>query len=87
MVPVVTRVSPPSGTGGGGTVVVISGAHFNGSLGVRFGPFTVSSFTVDNDTQITTTSPEVDASMLVDVQVTTNAGTSELTPDDEFTFE
>jgi len=37
--------------------------------------------------QITPTSPAPNASETVDIQVTTNAGTSEITPDDQFTYE
>jgi hypothetical protein len=85
--PVVTQVTGVATTADGGTSVIITGTGFNGTLGVNFGSLAATEFTVDSDTQITATSPVVNASEVVDVQVTTNAGTSEITPADQFTYE
>ena len=87
MAPVVTGVTAVASTADGGTSVIISGSGFNGSLSVSFGSRDATDFTVNSDSQITATSPAANASETVDVQVTTNAGTSEVTPADQFTYE
>jgi hypothetical protein len=82
--PVVTGVSPASGSVAGGDTVIITGTGFTGATGASFGPDVTVSVTVDSDTQITATSPL--GAGTVDVIVTTPAGTSAATPADEFTY-
>ena len=77
-VPTVTNVSPGTGLTSGGTVVTITGSGFTGATGVFFGGAPATSFTVDNDTTITATTPARNAGPL-DVAVTTTDGTGVLT--------
>jgi hypothetical protein len=86
LAPAVTGLAPASGPSQGGTSVVITGTGFNGALGVRFGSTAASSFNVDSDTQITAVSPAANVSGDVDVKVTTNAGASNTTAGDHFTY-
>jgi hypothetical protein len=82
----VIGVSPGSGPAAGGTSVTITGSGFsNGTTAVKFGTTAASSFSVVNDTTITAVSPAHVVSS-VDVTVTTAAGTSTISPLDQFTF-
>src|SRR6185369_2443784 len=65
--PSVSSVSPTSGPASGGTTVTVRGANFTGATSVRFGANAAASFTVNNGTQITATSPA--GSGVVDVIV------------------
>ncbi|MBF0673279.1 MAG: IPT/TIG domain-containing protein [Salinibacterium sp.] len=56
-VPVITGLAPASGPDSGGTVVVITGTGFTGATGVTFDGNVGTPFNVDNDTQITVTTP------------------------------
>ena len=71
--PVVTGLSPTTGTTGGGTPVTITGTGFTGATVVDFGTTAATGLTVVNDTKITATSPP--GTGVVDVTVTTPAGT------------
>ncbi|KJY42180.1 hypothetical protein VR41_08935 [Streptomyces sp. NRRL B-1568] len=73
-VPMVSSVSPISGTTAGGTNVTVTGTGFTGATTVRFGDTPATSFTVNSDTQITATTPL--GSGTVQVTVTTPSGTS-----------
>ncbi|MET7424311.1 IPT/TIG domain-containing protein [Dactylosporangium sp. NPDC005555] len=66
--PVVSSVSPATGSKGGGTSVVLTGTGFNLVDGVSFGSQAAASFTVDSGTQITATTA-VDVASEVDVTV------------------
>jgi hypothetical protein len=85
-VPVVTGVSPSTGSSLGGTTVTISGMRFKGTFRVIFGGVAVP-YTLDSDSQITVVTPPWSSLMtpavspsgsatLVDVQVTTDVDTS-----------
>jgi IPT/TIG domain len=54
----VISVSPEFGPVGGGTPVTIQGRRLSGAVSVRFGSL-VAAFIVDNDTQISATSPRL----------------------------
>ena len=83
--PIVTVVSPATGTAGGGTGVTITGANFSGVTAVQFGGINATSFTVNSVTQITATSPA--GLGIEDVTVTTaNGGTSSTSNVDHFTY-
>ena len=82
--PAITSLAPTSGPEAGGTSVVITGANLDGATAVSFGAAAAASFTVDNATQITATSPA--GSGTVDVTVTTPGGTSATGPDVEYTY-
>jgi hypothetical protein len=82
--PVVTAVSPNSGSTAGGTLVTITGTSFTGATAVNFGTTPATNVTVVNDTTITANSPA--GTGTVDVTVTTPVGTSAASPADQFTF-
>jgi tyrosinase len=82
--PVVTAISPTSGTTAGGDTVTLTGTGFTGATAVAFGPSPAATFTVDSDTQITATSPA--GTGTVDITVTTPAGVSPTSPADQFMF-
>ena len=85
--PVVTGFSLTFATGpaGGGTTIVINGYNFLGAIAVKFGTVPAASFSVNGDDSITVVSPPGSVGV-VDVTVTTSAGTSAVTPADEFTY-
>jgi hypothetical protein len=82
--PVVTAVSPTSGPSSGGTSVTITGRFFDQSSVVRFGNSVASSVHFDSATQVTAVSPP--GMGVVDVTVTTLAGTSATSAADGFTY-
>jgi hypothetical protein len=65
--------------------VTITGTDLTDATGVSFGATAAASFTVDNATQITATSP-AHAAGPVDITVTTAGGTSATSLSDAFTF-
>jgi hypothetical protein len=85
--PVVTSVSPTSGTHLGGTTVTIKGGGFSGTTQVSFGTTVVSSGITVNSTgtQITVTDPAHVAGQ-VDVTVTAGGSTSLANSTDKFTY-
>lgn len=82
--PVVTSLSPTSGSLGGGTSVTITGNNFSGATAVTFGATAATGFTVNSATSITATSPA--GTGTVDVRVTTAGGTSATSAADQFTY-
>jgi hypothetical protein len=82
--PVVTALSPTSGTQAGGTPVTITGSGFTGATAVDFGTTAATHVNVVSDTSITANSPA--GTGTVDVTVTTPAGTSATSPADRFTY-
>jgi outer membrane protein assembly factor BamB len=82
--PIVTGVSPSSGTPAGGTSVTISGLNFTGVSAVVFGGTAAASFTFVSDTTVTAMSPA--GSGTVDVRVTTGNGTSAISSSDQFSY-
>lgn len=83
--PEITTVSPPFGSIVGGTPVTITGTNFNQASEVKFGS-TPAGFTVDSDTEITATAPRSAKPGLVDISVTTFAGTNPNTRFDDYTY-
>jgi hypothetical protein len=81
--PVVTGVSPATGTATGGVSVVITGSGFAGALAVSFGPLSAA-MTIISDTQLTAVSPPGVGT--VDITVTTPGGTSAPGTADQFTY-
>ncbi len=84
-IPVVTAVSPTSGTHLGGTTVTLTGQFFTGATSVSFGGANVG-FTVVSDTSITVTSPAGTTGKTVDITVTTPGGTTSPTSADHYTY-
>jgi len=85
--PAVTGVSPIVGTTAGGTSVVVTGSGFTGANNVMFGivPNATGTMVVNNDGQITVTSPAQGAAT-IDITVTTPYGTSPTLAADHFTY-
>jgi hypothetical protein len=82
--PTVTGLSPTSGPAAGGTPVTIIGTGFTGATSVNFGTAQVTNITVVSANSVTAVSPP--GSGVVDVTVTTPAGTSPPSPADQFTY-
>ncbi len=80
----VTGISPTTGPTTGGTPVTITGTSFLFATAVDFGTNAATDFVVVNDTTITVDSPA--GTGVVDVTVTSPAGTTPATPADEFTY-
>ena len=82
----ITRVSPNKGPLAGGTSVTINGTGFaTGVTGVMFGATPAAGFSLVNDTTVSAVSP-AHAAGAVDVTVTTAAGTTNISPADQYTF-
>jgi YVTN family beta-propeller protein len=73
--PIVTDISPPTGSTVGGDVIDIQGTGFTLATAVHFGLRAASSFTVVNDNLITAIAP-VGTPETVNIFVTSSAGTS-----------
>lgn len=83
--PVVTSVTPTTGSILGGTSVAISGRAFTGVTQVNFGGTAAATFHFNSDTSISATSPAEGAGT-VDITVVTPDGTSAVSTADQFTF-
>ena len=85
VLPIVTSVSPDTGSTAGGTTVTINGDNLTGATAVDFGTTPATSFTVNSNGTITATSP-AEAAGTVNVFVTEPGGTSSVVPADQFTY-
>jgi hypothetical protein len=74
--PTVTSVTPGTGPITGGNTVTIAGTGFTGATNVTFGGVAATSFTVVNDTTITSVVPSGSATGAVSVIVTTTIGSN-----------
>lgn len=87
--PIITSVTPSSGSINGEGTVIINGANFDSVLSIHFGSQPVTSFTVDSPTQITVNLPPSATSKLdepVVITVTTAYGTSLPSTASHFTY-
>ena len=84
-VPVVTAVSPITGSHLGGTIVTVTGSFFSGATSVTFGG-TAGTFTVTSDTVISARAPAGTIGQVVDIRVTTPGGTTAPLSVDRFTY-
>lgn len=82
--PVVTGLSPTSGSTAGGGSITVTGTGLSGATEVSFGA-TAGAITADTSTSITVTVPAHSAGT-VDVTVTTAQGTSATSPADLYTY-
>lgn len=80
----VTGISPTSGPAAGGTTVTITGSGFTGVTSVGSGSAGINVQSGATDTQIVVVSPG--GTGTVDLTVTTPAGTSATTSNDQFTY-
>jgi hypothetical protein len=79
-------LSPSSGPTTGGTTVTIAGTDFTGVTAVRFGGVPASSFSVESENRLTAVSPASPSPGVVDVSVTTIAGSSPTNGADRFEY-
>jgi hypothetical protein len=84
-VPAVTKVSPASGSPGGGTTVTITGTHLSEATSVLFGTTAATDVTINSDTKITAISPAGTAGT-VDVVVGTPDTSSPISKVDRFKY-
>ncbi|MFM7253605.1 MAG: beta strand repeat-containing protein, partial [Ilumatobacteraceae bacterium] len=84
--PVVSQLTPASGTWRGGTTVVINGSNLTGALEVSFGSTAATTFTVNSASQITATAPASVVAADVFVTVRTVGGTSATGTDSTYTY-
>lgn len=86
--PVVTNVSPNSGSPSGGNTITLTGTNFIGITAVHFGTVNAPIFTPISPTSISVQVPPagVDLACVVDITVTGCAGTSVPTPTDRYTY-
>jgi hypothetical protein len=82
--PAVSGLSPTSGSASGGTTVLVGGSGFTGATAVNFGGY-AAAFSVNSDSMLTALAP-AQAAGVVDVTVTTAAGTSSTSSSDQFTY-
>jgi uncharacterized phage protein gp47/JayE len=83
--PMISSISPATGTHTGGTAVAITGVGFTGVTSVKFGSASATSVVVVSDTQITCVSPAVSAGT-VDITAINAAGTSPTSSADQFIY-
>jgi hypothetical protein len=84
--PTITRVSPSSGPGAGGTLVTVTGLYLNGVTGVAFGTTPATRYSVNAaGTSLSVYSPSQSAG-LTDIRITTPGGTSLVSATDRFTY-
>jgi hypothetical protein len=83
--PVVTFITPGSGSIKGGTTVRILGQYLS-ATSVSFGSRPAARFAVNSPTQITAVSPPRSTPGVVDVSVTTGGGNSAAVAMDKFTY-
>jgi len=84
--PIVNSVSPSGGPVAGGTTVTVTGTSFTGATAVDFGATAGTGVVVNGGgTSLTVTAP-AKAAGLVDVTVTTPAGTSATSSADDYTY-
>jgi cysteine-rich repeat protein len=83
--PVVSGISPNSGSVYGGTLVTITGANFVDVMAVDFGE-SPSGFTLNSESSITAVAPGVEGPDTVRVTVVTIGGTSATSAADVFTY-
>ncbi len=84
--PAVSGVSPATGSTAGGQVVSITGTGFTGATGVSFGGTAAGGYSILSDSLIEAVAPAAGSAGSVDVQVTTNNGTSATVSADQFTY-
>lgn len=84
--PTLTSIAPDTGPTTGGTSVTITGTNLTGATTVMFGANPATGVVVNSDTSVTALSPAGSAG-IVDVTVTTAAGTTTVVSAGEFTYE
>ncbi len=84
--PVVTGVSPSSGTLPGGTTVTVTGSNFTSGSTVDFGSTPATGVSVLSSSSITASAPAGGTANTVNVTVSTPQGTSTTSGSDDFSY-
>jgi PASTA domain/IPT/TIG domain len=84
--PTTLLLGPSSGPTSGGTTVTIAGTDFTHVTAVKFGGVPASSFSVESENRLTAVSPASPSPGVVDVSVTTIAGSSPTNGADRFEY-
>lgn len=84
--PVITGVSPNSGSVVGGNSVTITGHDLSTASAVKFGTLDAASYTLVSDNEIDAIAPENFNPGVVNIRVTTSIATTAITPADEYTY-
>jgi hypothetical protein len=82
----VTGLSASSGSTAGGNSVTLIGTNFANVSSIHVGSTLVSSYTVNSASSLTLVMPAATNAGVVDVTVTNSAGTSGLSPADQYTY-
>ncbi len=85
-VPTITLLNPAFGPTAGGNIVTITGTNFIDVTAVEFGTKDATNFVVDSATQIRATAPSGTTGTIVDVRVTTPAGTSVISAATKYSY-
>jgi hypothetical protein len=87
--PVVSKLAPAKGSVASGKKVKITGLNFENPTvtSVSFGKLSAKEFTVTLPTSVTAVSPASATTGVVEVKLTTSAGTNASTTTDQFTYE
>ncbi len=87
--PTITKLAPAKGSVAGGKKVKITGLNFENPTvtSVSFGKLPAKEFTVLSPTSMTAVTPVSTSTGVVEVKLTTSAGTNAATPADQFTYE
>jgi sugar lactone lactonase YvrE len=84
--PTVSGVTPDAGPSTGGTTVAIQGLHLAAATAVSFGKVAATGLNVISETEVSVTAPSGAVGAIVDVTVTTSAGTSAISPSDTYAY-
>ncbi len=84
--PTVAGVTPDAGPSTGGTAVTIQGLHLAAATAVSFGKVEATGLDALSDTEVRVTAPPGAVGAIVDVTVTTPAGTSAISPSDTYAY-
>lgn len=84
-IPIVTAVSPSSGTFVGGVAITVTGKYFTGATSVKVGG-AAATFVVSSDTSISVITPGGSKGSTVDIVVTTPGGSSPIVSGDRYTY-
>ena len=84
--PAVTGLSVSSGSTAGGNSVTLIGTNFANVSSIHVGSTLVSTYTVNSTSSLTLVMPAAVNAGAVDVTVTNSAGTSGLSPADQYTY-
>jgi streptogramin lyase len=84
--PVISRVDPGMGPAAGGNTVTVTGSHLAAASAVQFGGLAASALTVASDTSLSVIAPPGTPGEVVNLTVTSPAGTSVIGSVDRYAY-